>query len=122
LLLQTFPGFPKPCKTMPVVTWILADGRQRSIDVADGTNLMLAATFEELPGIDGDCGGCLSCATCHVVVDADWAERVGLPDADESALLDTTEVPRQLHSRLSCQIVAGPHLQGLLLHVPAAWT
>ena len=102
------------------VTWILSDGRQISADVAEGSNLMLAATFEGVPGIDGDCGGCLSCATCHVLVDAAWAARVGPPDSDESSMLDSTPAPRQAHSRLSCQILASPALDGLVLHVPAA--
>ena len=102
------------------VTWILADGRRFTADVAEGSNLMLAAAFEGVPGIDGDCGGCLSCATCHVVVDADWAARVGPAAGDEHGLLDSTAALRQAHSRLSCQILASPALDGLILHVPAA--
>jgi 2Fe-2S ferredoxin len=102
------------------VTWVLPDGRRIAADVASGSNLMLAATFEGVPGIDGDCGGCLSCATCHVVVDAAWVARVGAAGDDENAMLDSTPAPRQPHSRLSCQIIASPALDGLLLHVPAA--
>jgi ferredoxin, 2Fe-2S len=105
---------------MAHITWQLADGRRIAADVNDGDNLMVAATFENVPGIDGDCGGCLSCATCHVVVDEAWADRVGLPDRDEAAMLEATLVPRQVHSRLSCQIVARPELDGLRLHVPEA--
>ena len=107
---------------MAMITWITDDGRHRQAEVNDGSNLMLAATFEDVPGIDGDCGGCLSCATCHVVVDAAWAERVGGPGEHETVLLDTTASPRQPHSRLSCQIISRPELDGLVLHVPAeAW-
>jgi 2Fe-2S ferredoxin len=100
------------------VTWVLADGRRFSADVAEGDSLMLAATFEGVPGIDGDCGGCLSCATCHVVVDEAWAAHVGPPGKDEAMMLDATAAARQAHSRLSCQIVAQPGLDGLVLHVP----
>ncbi len=102
------------------VTWVLSDGRRITADVAQGSNLMLAAIFEGVPGIDGDCGGCLSCATCHVLVDEAWAGRVGPADSDENAMLDSTSAPRQSSSRLSCQIIAGPELDGLVLHVPAA--
>jgi ferredoxin, 2Fe-2S len=102
------------------ITWVLCDGRRISADVAEGSNLMLAATFEGVPGIDGDCGGCLSCATCHVVVDDAWAERAGSAGDEENALLDNTLALRQAHSRLSCQIIASPALNGLMLHVPAA--
>ena len=102
------------------VTWILPDGRRITAGVAEGSNLMLAATFEGVPGIDGDCGGCLSCATCHVVVDEAWAARVGPASDDESAMLDSAPAPRQARSRLSCQIIASPLMDGLVLHVPPA--
>ncbi len=103
------------------VTWVLADGRRYTADVAVGSSLMLAATFEGVPGIDGDCGGCLSCATCHVVVDEAWVGHVGRASSDETEMLNSgTAAPRQAHSRLSCQLVASPALHGLVLHVPAA--
>ena len=102
------------------VTWVLHDGRRFTADVSEGCNLMLAATFEGVPGIDGDCGGCLSCATCHVVVDDDWAARVGPAGDDENAMLESTPAARQPRSRLSCQVIASPALHGLVLHVPAA--
>lgn len=102
------------------ITWVLPDGRRITAEVTAGSSLMLAATFEDVPDIDGDCGGCLSCATCHVVVDEAWAVRVGPATRDESVMLDCTAVPRQPHSRLSCQITASPALDGLVLHVPAA--
>jgi 2Fe-2S ferredoxin len=54
-----------------------------------------------------------------VVVDADWAARVGPAGDDEDAMLASTSAPRQAGSRLSCQIIAGPALDGLVLHVPA---
>lgn len=102
------------------ITWVLHDGRRITADVAEGSSLMLAATFEGVPGIDGDCGGCLSCATCHVVVDDAWAARVGAASDDENAMLDSTPAPRQPHSRLSCQVIASPALHGLVLRVPPA--
>ncbi len=105
---------------MTRITWILADGRPVQADVADGGNLMLAASFEGVPGIDGDCGGVLSCATCHVVVDAAWAARVGAAGDDEDSMLNTTLAVRRPNSRLSCQIIASPGLDGLVLHVPQA--
>ncbi len=101
------------------VTWVLPDGRCITAEVSTGSNLMLAATFEGVPGIDGDCGGCLSCATCHVVVDEAWVARVGPAGDDESVMLDSTSAARQPASRLSCQIIASPALDGLLLHMPA---
>lgn len=104
---------------MALIHWQHPDGRRWQQDVNDGDNLMLAATFENVPGIDGDCGGCLSCATCHVVVDDAWAERVGPAGPEEAQMLDATASARQASSRLSCQIVSRPELDGLLLHLPA---
>ncbi|MBL8329824.1 MAG: 2Fe-2S iron-sulfur cluster binding domain-containing protein [Rubrivivax sp.] len=103
---------------MALITWHLHNGRRISAEVRDGDSLMLAATFEDVPGIDGDCGGSLSCGTCHVVVDPAWAERVGPPGPEESELLNSTPAARQANSRLSCQILARADLDGLQLVVP----
>ena len=105
---------------MPKVTFITFDGTPHAVEAPIGTNLMNAATDNGVPGIDGDCGGCLSCGTCHVVVDAAWAAQVGPPDGNESAMLDAAASARQPNSRLSCQITASAALDGLVLHVPAA--
>lgn len=105
---------------MARVHWRLADGRQVTDEVADGTNLMDAAQRKGVAGIDGDCGGNLSCATCHVVVDDAWAKRCPPITDVESAMLEAVTSPRQPHSRLSCQLLAGPALDGIVLHVPLA--
>ena len=107
---------------MPTIHWITHDGQRFEEDVAEDTSLMDAAVFAGVPGIEGDCGGNLSCATCHVVVDDAWAERVGQPESNEDTMLEAAlQVPRQTHSRLSCQIKATAALDGLVLHVPAPW-
>lgn len=101
------------------VTWKLPDGAEIAAEVADGTSLMQAGVANNVPGIIGECGGCLSCATCHVYVDAAWRARTGTPDEMEDAMLDITAGERTAASRLSCQIVAAPDLDGLVLTVPA---
>jgi 2Fe-2S ferredoxin len=101
-------------------TWKLADGREITLDVADGTTLMEAATQRGVPGIIGECGGSMSCATCHVVVDPAWADRAGGPGPYEADMLDITEAPRQPTSRLSCQMRMSTDLDGIVLHVPEA--
>ncbi len=58
------------------------------------------------------CGGCLSCATCHVMVDSTQLEALGQPSADENDLLDSSD-HRQRNSRLSCQLTFEPSLDGL---------
>ncbi len=102
------------------VTWKLPDGGEISADVANGTNMMEAAVANNVPNVIGECGGSLACATCHVYVDADWAEKTGEVDDFEDAMLDATEAEREASSRLSCQIVAADEFDGLVLIVPQA--
>lgn len=106
---------------MPTITLHLqsADGDTRTLQASTGRSLMQEAVAAGVDAIAADCGGCLNCATCHVIVDAAWAGRLPPPDADESALLDMTAVPRQATSRLSCQIMLAPALDGLCVRLPA---
>ena len=99
-------------------TWVLADGQQITANVKEGQNLMEAAVAANVPRVIGECGGSLSCATCHVVVDASWAARAGEVAGFEDAMLDVAEAERQATSRLSCQIKMTPALDGIILHVP----
>ncbi|WP_333817036.1 2Fe-2S iron-sulfur cluster-binding protein [Tabrizicola sp.] len=99
-------------------TWNLADGRQITLDVAEGTSLMEAATRHGVPGIVGECGGSMSCATCHVLVDPAWAERAGEAGPFEDDMLDITEAGRQPTSRLSCQLKMTAALDGIVVSVP----
>lgn len=102
------------------VTWKLPDGSEITADVANGTNLMEAAVANNVPNVDGECGGSLSCATCHVYVTPDWLAKTGMVGDFEDAMLDATEAERTDTSRLSCQIEASEELDGLVLEVPQA--
>ena len=62
--------------------------------------------------IKAECGGALSCATCHVYVAPDWIDTVGAPSAEEEDMLDTVG-DVQPTSRLSCQILMSDALDGL---------
>ena len=66
-----------------------------------------------------DCGGTLSCATCHVYVDPAWVERLPQPDLTELELMEGVAAERRPNSRLSCQILLTEALDGLTLEVPA---
>ncbi len=103
---------------MANITWIMEDGNEISADVKNGLSLMEAATANNVPHIGGECGGHLFCATCHVFVDPDWIARTGDIDDTEDSMLEMTDVERDDNSRLSCQIIASPELDGLVLHVP----
>ena len=99
-------------------TWILPDGQHITADVREGQNLMEAAVANNIPRVVGECGGSLSCATCHVVVDDAWAAKAGSVSEFEDAMLDVAEAERQAHSRLSCQITMNADVDGIVLIVP----
>jgi len=103
---------------MPTVTWKMADGAEITAEVAVGESLMNAALDNDVPYVLGECGGCLACATCHVVVDDAWRDKTGERDDTEASMLEFTEVESTPGSRLSCQITMTEELHGLVLHVP----
>lgn len=99
-------------------TWILPDGTTITAEVREGQNLMEAAVANNVPRVVGECGGSLSCATCHVYVAPDWAAKTGDVGEFEDAMLDVAEDERRDTSRLSCQIRMSPELDGITLIVP----
>ena len=102
LLLHSFDGTPHPLQGL------------------EGQSVLDLAVQAGVAGIDGDCGGQLTCATCHVIVDAPWADRLPEPGNDEQGMLEFTASPRAPGSRLSCQIVLTPELDGIELRLPAS--
>ncbi len=94
--------------------------QDREVEVpADGRSLMKAAVDAGVDGIAADCGGVLTCATCHVYVDEAWQARLPPPSADEDTMLDYTAEERRPTSRLSCQIALTPALDGLTVTLPS---
>ncbi len=106
---------------MPTITYIDPDGGRHEIEAQPGTTVMDAAVKNGVPGVVAECGGFLSCASCHVHVDDAWIDRVGRPeDSDddlECEILDGAMAERTPGSRLSCQIVVDENLDGLLVRV-----
>ena len=99
-------------------TWVMPDGTEVTAEVEEGLNLMRAAVENNVDGVIGECGGNLSCATCHVFVDQAWIGKTGEVDDFEDAMLDVAEAERQENSRLSCQIEMSGALDGIRLIVP----
>jgi len=97
---------------------IAADGTRHTIDAPTGKSLMRAATDAGIDGILADCGGCLTCATCHVIVDPAWEAKLRPPADEELEMLEMTAAPRQPSSRLSCQISLHEGLDGLVVQLP----
>jgi ferredoxin, 2Fe-2S len=108
----------KPEATIPVHL-IAPDGTRRTIPARVGRSLMRAALDAGVDEIAADCGGCMNCATCHVIVDAAWFERLPPPSDDETYMLEMTAAPAEATSRLSCQIAIDEDLAGLVVQLPA---
>ena len=106
---------------MITIDFIAPDGRSTRATGKIGKSLMETAVAAGIAGIAADCGGLLTCATCHVHVREPFAtDAVQLPppDAEELAMLAFTATPCQPNSRLSCQIKLTPALDGLTVELP----
>ena len=97
-----------------------ADGAETTLEAPTGESLMQAAVAANVPGIAADCGGLLTCATCHVYVREPFASQLPAPQADELGMLEFTAAARRANSRLSCQIELAPALDGLTVDLPAS--
>lgn len=97
---------------MPKLTVIDRRGRESLIEAEAGLSVMEAIRDAGLDELLALCGGCCSCATCHVHVDETWTDVVGGPYDDEDDLLDGLSY-RAPTSRLSCQIEMRDALDGL---------
>jgi ferredoxin, 2Fe-2S len=104
---------------MPAITYITTNGSERRIDAPNGISLMQLALSNGIPGIIGECGGVMSCATCHVYVDEAWYGRLAPPQQSELDMLEFADEPSPL-SRLGCQIKVRDELDGLVVRVPKA--
>jgi len=102
---------------MAKITFITHDGEEHSVDADNGISVMNAAIDNLVPGIDADCGGECSCATCHVVVEDKWMAVVGPPGDREESMLDLNP-EREANSRLSCQIPVTDEIDGIVVNVP----
>ncbi|MCU1684773.1 MAG: rhodocoxin [Amycolatopsis sp.] len=103
---------------MPKLTFIQDDGVERTVDAALGGSVMQAAVDAGVNGIVAQCGGNVMCATCHVYADPGRLDDLGPMCSDEDEMLDCTASPREVSSRLSCQVTVTEDLDGLVLRVP----
>ena len=89
-----------------------------TLQAQPGQSLMQAAVDTNVSGIQADCGGLLTCATCHVVVHEDWLKQLPPMGSDEDGMLAFTAQTREPGSRLSCQIMLTEALDGLQVTLP----
>jgi 2Fe-2S ferredoxin len=91
---------------------------ETTLEAKAGESLMQAAVAANVRGIEADCGGLLTCATCHVYVREPFASRLPPPSDDELGMLQFTASERRANSRLSCQLELSEALDGLTVDLP----
>lgn len=103
---------------MTKVSFVEVTGKTYAVEADGGISAMEAAVRNNVPGIDGDCGGAAACATCHVYVDPAWLAKTGpAGEGMEKDMLEFAEEVRE-NSRLACQIKLTSELDGLVLRLP----
>ena len=102
---------------MPKITYKDYSGGSKTIDVENGLTVMEGAIQNEIPGIDADCGGSMACATCQVYVEEKWFNKLPKAEDAEVDMIDMAFEPKK-NSRLSCQIIIGDELEGLVVTTP----
>ncbi len=100
------------------VRFVSADGADtREVSAADGDRLLEVAQADGQP-LEGTCEGQMACSTCHVIIAADDFARLPAAAEEEEDMLDLATGATRT-SRLACQIVLGPELDGLTVRMPS---
>ncbi|AOH84683.1 ferredoxin [Sphingomonas panacis] len=101
---------------MPKLIVVTREGEERALDGQVGHSVMEIIRDAGIDELLALCGGCCSCATCHVHVDPEFAAKLPAMSADEDDLLDSTN-DRDATSRLSCQLPFSEELDGLRVRI-----
>lgn len=102
---------------MVTIRFLDPSGKVEEVEAREGQSAMEAAIASGIEGIEAQCGGACSCATCHVYVADAWTARIGEAGELEKDMLEFSTVEIRETSRLSCQIKITPDLDGLELEV-----
>ena len=98
------------------VIFIDPQGERVRVEARAGDRLLEVGQGAGMP-LEGTCESQMACSTCHVIVAPEWFERLPSAVDDEEDMLDlAAQVTRT--SRLSCQIVLTPELDGLEVRIP----
>ncbi len=101
---------------MPKVTFIKTDGEKVEVDGAEGLSIMEVATANGID-IEAACEGSMACATCHLICDEAWFDKLEPVSEDEEDMLDLA-FSVEATSRLSCQIRLTQKLDGIIFKLP----
>lgn len=103
---------------MPKMIFVEKNGNEREVDAPLGLSVLEIAHKHGVD-IEGACEGSLACSTCHVIVDGAWYGKLAKATEDEEDMLDLA-FGLTATSRLGCQIVMTPELDGLKVKLPAS--
>lgn len=103
---------------MSKIVYVGPDGQQIEIAVAVGANVMRTALANNVPGIVAECGGSAMCATCHVYIEPEFADRLSERGEVEDEMLESAAAVRTEFSRLSCQLDMPGGLERLVVRIP----
>jgi 2Fe-2S ferredoxin len=103
---------------MPSMVFIEPNGNRREVDAPNGLSVLEVAHKHGID-IEGACEGSLACSTCHVIVDSAWYDQLPAATEDEEDMLDLA-FGLEKTSRLGCQIVMNPELDGLTVRLPSS--
>lgn len=104
---------------MPNIIYVQPDGTEEVVDAEEGQSLMEGAVQNGIKGIDAECGGACSCATCHAYIDLEWHDKIPQADEVEREMLEFAYETKE-DSRLTCQIPVSKYLDGLRVRIPEA--
>ncbi len=97
---------------MPKLNIVTREGEEKTVESEDGLSVMEAIRDGGIDELLALCGGCCSCATCHVYVDESFVDKLPPMSEDEDDLLDSSS-HRESNSRLSCQVPLTAELDGM---------
>ncbi|RNL65561.1 2Fe-2S ferredoxin [Zhongshania marina] len=98
------------------MTFITPSGEEITTEGNVGGSVMEAAVSANVAGIDAECGGACSCATCHVKLSAEWFAVVGEAGELEASMLEYANDADD-YSRLSCQMKIAENYNGIIIKV-----
>lgn len=103
---------------MSKITFVKSDGEEVTFDGPQGLSILEIAHMNDID-LEGACEGSLACSTCHVIVAPEWYDALTPATEDEEDMLDLAFGLTHT-SRLGCQIIMSPELDGLKVSLPAA--
>ncbi len=105
------------CANMNKITVVAVDGQQQEVTFNQGDSLMEVLREAGYEEIEAMCGGCCSCATCHVKIDNQATYKLAEIEEDEEMLLSMTDDYDQTTSRLSCQLSMSDAQSGMTVSI-----